>query len=312
MGRLSAYVMRQIAVVAGPSPFTGDKENADILNIDIRPEVEEQIKKFHADPHAMKVSPKERAARKRGEEARHELRELVRSGSVAGEFEYLDGPLQGIERGEWEASAGKLWLNYAESFGGFSSREDGPEGEVWLDAEQLDQCLKKMPSIPTSRTEQKKITSEKHMRWLEMAEEIAASSACPFHHAEYVRPQGLRVHLTLPPQKVEPFVDQRLANSAEPLRVRGHQLIVERDALDVVPIDQVSDLPRSRAMQLGDGNGRGDGRAWSTYPESPGEETAFDADFASVDCDACRLLKGPNGRWQFEPCQKHLAAWDSV
>ncbi|MDH3476178.1 MAG: hypothetical protein OEM59_21060 [Rhodospirillales bacterium] len=174
------------AQTIGSVAFVGmekDEQTGHDTRLLMSEETAEQIKEIATDLRA-KIPDEERQTRKRLEYAIRVLRTPVRDGLVTAHLDYFGGGRSVIDPSEWEAIGGKLWLDYANSLGGFSGRKDGPDGEVWLDRDQLEKCLDEIPTIPTARVEQKKLTREKHKTWVAMAREIAASSACPLYHGK--------------------------------------------------------------------------------------------------------------------------------
>ena len=87
------------------------------------------------------------AAWGRCESAVLQLRDFIRHGQAAAKIMY-PGPKNRCERidpPQWEADGGGLRLRYRSSMGGFAAYEGGSsveDGEVWIDREQLDECLK--------------------------------------------------------------------------------------------------------------------------------------------------------------------------
>ena len=150
---------------------------------EITPEQKRQIRKARekVEPRPA-ISPEDRAAWERREEARQKLRDFIRHSQVRAWLHYHDGTRQDIEPPKWEAREGPLWLNYSASIGGYSNKGTGIQGdagEVWIDRDQLEVCLLEITPVPVPRTEQKRITSQKHSAWVSLAGEIAREAGCP-------------------------------------------------------------------------------------------------------------------------------------
>lgn len=86
-------------------------------------------------------------ARRRLNEARNTLRDFIRHGRVGFYLLTPGGKRWQPEPAEWEATGGRLWLNYAASSAGYTDPPAGRErGEVFIDRGKLDACLSEILS----------------------------------------------------------------------------------------------------------------------------------------------------------------------
>lgn len=174
--RLSRMVDRLKLEAAGrvtPQPKAGIPSNlADRIALvksladQLRPDMEERTR----DPTAYEMQYESWLRRQWAEKR---LVHMLAEGKIKAELEALDGEDHEIKPAHWNAPESPFWYNISASTGGYRDHKRPDFGIIRIAAIEFEEQLKEIKPRRRARTAQKEITNAKHLKWIELAREMA-------------------------------------------------------------------------------------------------------------------------------------------